>query len=131
MYLDNGRAPHEWNLQAMRWAVHVDGTLNDPRDVDQGWSVEFALPWSGFKKSAGMPCPPRDGDVWRINFSRVQWQHEIVEGKYRKVPGTKEDNWVWSPQGVIDMHRPQRWGYVRFTANSIESPRAGAPQGTR
>ena len=27
----------------------------------------------------------------------------------------KEDNWVWSPQGVIDMHRPERWGYVQFS----------------
>jgi hypothetical protein len=27
--------------------------------------------------------------------------------KYRKVPSTCEDNWGWSPQGVIDMHRPE------------------------
>ena len=26
-----------------------------------------------------------------------------------------EHNWVWSPQGVIDMHRPERWGYVQFS----------------
>src|SRR5262249_41791863 len=31
------------------------------------------------------------------------------------VPNTREDNWVWSPQGVIDMHRPERWGYVQFS----------------
>jgi hypothetical protein len=30
------------------------------------------------------------------------------------VAGKKEDNWVWSPQGVIDMHRPEKWGYVQF-----------------
>ena len=28
--------------------------------------------------------------------------------------GRPERNWVWSPQGVIDMHRPERWGYVQF-----------------
>ncbi len=22
---------------------------------------------------------------------------------------------MWSPQGVIDMHRPERWGYVQFS----------------
>jgi hypothetical protein len=39
-----------------------------------------------------------------------------VEGdKYRKVPGTREDNWVWSPQGFIDMHRPEYWGLVQFS----------------
>ncbi len=26
-----------------------------------------------------------------------------------------EDNWVWSPQGVIDMHRPESWGIVQFS----------------
>jgi hypothetical protein len=27
----------------------------------------------------------------------------------------REDNWVWSPQGVVDMHRPETWGYVQFS----------------
>jgi hypothetical protein len=38
-----------------------------------------------------------------------------VGGQYHKVPTISEDNWVWSPQGVIDMHRPHRWGYVQFS----------------
>ena len=50
-----------------------------------------------------------------MSFSRVEWQVDIVDGQYRKVPGKKEDNWVWSPQGIIDMHRPEKWGYVQFT----------------
>jgi hypothetical protein len=25
-----------------------------------------------------------------------------------------EDNWVWSPQGLIDMHVPEHWGYITF-----------------
>jgi hypothetical protein len=29
---------------------------------------------------------------------------------------TREDNWVWSPQGIVDMHRPERWGYVQFSS---------------
>src|SRR5437762_10018554 len=48
------------------------------------------------------------GDQWRVNFSRVEWRHEVLDGKYRKIPNLREDNWVWSPQGVIDMHRPER-----------------------
>ena len=51
-----------------------------------------------------------------MNFSRVEWQIDIVDGKYRKVPKTREDNWVWSPQGVVNMHRPETWGYVQFSA---------------
>jgi hypothetical protein len=45
----------------------------------------------------------------------VEWQHEVVAGKYRKREKTAEDNWVWSPQGVIDMHRPERWGVLQFS----------------
>lgn len=119
-YIDGGPAHHEWNMHGMQWAVHVDGSLNDPGDRDHGWSVEFALPWEAFRKTAGTRCPPRDGDMWRMNFSRVQWQTEVVDGAYRRIEGTKEDNWVWTPQGVVDMHRPQRWGFVRFTADGAE-----------
>jgi len=39
----------------------------------------------------------------------------VISGsKYTKVPNTKEDNWVWSPQGAVNMHIPERWGRVRF-----------------
>lgn len=27
-----------------------------------------------------------------------------------------EYNWVWSPQGVINMHEPEKWGYVYFSS---------------
>jgi hypothetical protein len=52
--------------------------------------------------------------VWRVNFSRVQWQLEVVDGAYAKVPDTPENNWVWSPQGLIAMHYPEMWGEVLF-----------------
>ena len=57
---------------------------------------------------------PKPGDEWRINFSRVEWQFNVIDGRYKKVPNTKENNWVWSPQGKIDMHAPETWGYVKF-----------------
>jgi hypothetical protein len=116
-YRQGGKARNEWEIPGLRTAAHVDGTLNDPSDTDRGWSVELAFPWKVLAEYAHKPSPPRIGDEWRINFSRVQWQHEIVEGKYRKIPKTKEDNWVWSPQGVINMHVPEKWGRVRFTAH--------------
>jgi hypothetical protein len=114
-YRDGGPAINQWEVPGLRTAVHVSGTLNNPEDRDTSWSVEFAIPWKALAEFAHRPTPPRDGDQWRVNFSRVEWQHEIVDGKYRKVPNTREDNWVWSPQGVVDMHRPERWGYVQFS----------------
>lgn len=117
-YKDSGHALNAWEITGLQTAVRVHGTLNDPRDRDQGWTVEIAWPWMGLKELARCPVPPRHGDQWRINFSRVEWDHEISDGKYRKVPGRAEHNWVWSPQGVIDMHRPDRWGILQFNNNA-------------
>lgn len=114
-YRFGGTPTHGTNLAGLKSAVHVRGTLNDSSDLDEGWSVEIAFPWRELAKfqSKG-DTPPAPGDAWRVNFSRVQWHHEIASGKYRKIPDTPEDNWVWSPQGVIDMHAPEKWGVVQF-----------------
>jgi hypothetical protein len=114
-YRQGGKADNSWEIPGLLTAVQVLGTLNDPRDRDRGWNVEMAFPWSAF----GLRAPvkrPAAGEEWRINFSRVEWRTNIIDGKYVKVPGQAEDNWVWSPQGLIDMHVPDRWGYVRFAA---------------
>ncbi len=103
------------NLRDLKSAVHVEGTLNAPHDEDTAWTVEVAIPWKGLAAYSPRSVPPRHGEQWRVNFSRVQWQHTIEGNTYRKVEGVAEDNWVWSPQGVIDMHRPERWGYVQFS----------------
>jgi hypothetical protein len=114
-YKDGGRAIDSWEMAGFKSAIHVDGTLNDPSDTDRGWTIELAFPWKVLTELAASKERPKDGDQWRVNFSRVQWQHEVVNGRYCRVPGTKEDNWVWSPQGVVNMHRPETWGYVQFS----------------
>jgi hypothetical protein len=114
-YKDGGKGINAWEIAGLRTAVHVDGTLNNPGDLDRGWTVEIAWPWKGLAELTSRSIPPRDGDQWRINFSRVEWEQTTRDGKYSKVGGKKEANWVWSPQGVIDMHRPERWGYLQFS----------------
>jgi hypothetical protein len=114
-YKDGGPALNEWEIPGLKTAVHIEGTINNPADQDRGWWVEIAFPWKALASYARRRTPPREGDQWRVDFSRVEWQINIVNGKYEKVPGTKEDNWIWSPPGIIDMHRPEKWGYVQFT----------------
>ena len=113
-YRHGGKADNGWEIPGLRTAVHARGTINDPRDRDEGWTVEMAFPWPAFNRGPRPAVPPKPGESWRVNFSRVEWQLEVVDGKYRKVAGTKEDNWVWSPQGVVNMHIPEMWGAVRF-----------------
>lgn len=121
-YKDDGRAVNGWEIAGLQTAVALDGTLNNWRDTDRGWSLEIALPWPALGELARRKAPPAAGDQWRINFSRVEWQLQWPPASgtdgYRVVPGTKEDNWVWSPQHVIDMHRPEQWGYIQFSTGA-------------
>lgn len=114
-YLDEGRAEDSWEMPGAKTAVHINGTLNNPTDTDRGWTIELAFPWKVLAQGASHAGPPNDGEQWRINFSRVEWQIAITNGVYQKKPNTPEDNWVWSPQGVVDMHRPEMWGRLQFT----------------
>ncbi len=114
-YRDNGQLAYDsWDIQGLKTAVKLNGTLNDPNDIDEGWSVEIAIPWKVLEEGTTKKCPPRSGDVWRMNFSRVQWDFDIQEGSYVK-KDSPEHNWVWSPQGLIAMHYPEMWGFVHFT----------------
>ena len=112
-YKQGGKADNSCEMPGYKSAVAIDGTLNDASDRDKGWSVELALPWSAFVERSGKGRP-NTGETWRMNFSRVEWRVRVVDGKYQNVPGLKEDNWVWTPQGVVNMHVPEKWGTVRF-----------------
>ena len=117
-YMDGGKAHNEWEIPGTQTAVALKGTLNNPADQDLGWTVELAFPWKGLEQHARHAGPPRDGEQWHIDFSRVEWQITTTNGTYQKVPNHPEDNWVWSPPGVIDMHRPDMWGLVQFSTNA-------------
>ena len=114
-YKQKGRPDNSWEIPGLKTAVHIAGTLNDASGRDRGWTVEIAFPWAAFASRAPVRRPA-PGESWRVNFSRVQWQVEVRDGRYIKRPGLKEDNWVWSPQGLIDMHVPEKWGFVKFEA---------------
>ena len=113
-YRDGGPYMNAWDITGLKTAVAVWGTINDPSDEDEGWSVEMAFPWAVLKEATRKKAPPLVGDQWRINFSRVQWAVEYDSGSYVKVEGQSPDNWVWSPQGLVNMHFPEKWGYVQF-----------------
>lgn len=116
-YRFGGKAQIHWDIKGLKTAVHTEGSINDPTDQDQYWAIEMAIPFLAVK-SFGSPNTPKTNSFWRINFSRVQWQHDIEESVYkrREIEGKRlpEDNWVWSPIGLIDMHYPERWGYIQF-----------------
>jgi len=118
-YRDYGSALINWNVEGMRSAVKVQGTLNHPGDKDSGWTIEIAIPFKAISVGNNV-LVPNEGSIWRLNFSRVEWNTKVVDGKYIKQTSPNgqnlpEHNWTWSAQGVIDMHFPERWGYLQFT----------------
>jgi hypothetical protein len=71
--------------------VLTTGTLS--KVPARSWTVETSLPLSELVYNTSSASPPRVWGLWRINFSRVEWHVQVVDGKYQKAPGP-EDNWV-------------------------------------
>ncbi|MBE9586016.1 carbohydrate-binding family 9-like protein [Mucilaginibacter sp. JRF] len=124
-YRHAGNALISWDTPGMRSAVKLQGTLNNPKDTDKGWTVEFSVPFKalnfGFNHDK-----PAEGNIWRINFSRVEWDTKVENGKYVKLKNAEgkdlpERNWVWSAPGLISMHYPERWGYMQFTEKTTDA----------
>ena len=117
-YRDQAKvAVDSWDIPGLVTKVHVDGTINDPSNIDKGWSVEIAIPWKALEECAPN-FHPQEGEQWKINFSRVHWNTKIQNGQYIKTK-LPEYNWVWSPQGIIAMHYPEMWGLVQFTETMV------------
>jgi hypothetical protein len=123
-YRNRGGAVIGWDAGGLRSAVKIQGTLNNPSDTDEGWTVEMAIPFHSLTMGFS-PQIPVDGSVYRINFSRVQYDTKIEHGRNVKLKDSAgrdlpEHNWVWSPQGEIAMHSPEHWGYLLFSTHEAD-----------
>ena len=106
-----------WHFRfpGMQTAVHVDGTVNDDKDRDRGWTVELAFPWKGMPwlaKADHRSLPPKHDDVWRIDFSRFN--------QYKSAPPDQDSGgWVWSRHGIWDSHIPECFPYIHFSTQDV------------
>jgi hypothetical protein len=107
-----------WDFPGLKSAVHINGTLNDESDRDAGWTVELAIPWSGMKvplHGDARAVPPRDGDVWRMDFSRFN--------QYRAPsPARDSGGWALNHHGVWDSHIPEAFAKIRFSDRVVGDP---------
>jgi hypothetical protein len=85
----------------MKSAVKVRGTIDNPSDRDEGWSVELQIP---IARLAEVPhVPPRPGDRWRFNLYRLEHlDRKQVEGQ------------AFSPLYQGDFHNLPRFGWLVF-----------------
>ena len=102
-----------WRFPGIRSAVQIRGTLNNDADRDRGWTVELALPWRGMAwlaKADQRALPPRNGDEWRMDFSRFNATKEPP-------PAKDSGGWALSPHGIWDSHIPECFARVRFSTD--------------
>ena len=93
--------------------VVVNGTLNQPGDVDRGWVVEGKIPWSAFAPSGGRPAP---GAVWRFALCRYDYGPD----------GTKPVLTSSAPLSQPDFHLTTDYGWLVF--QRPKQPRAAPLQ---
>jgi hypothetical protein len=104
----------DWDFPGLKWAVRVDGTLNDDSDIDRGWTVEMALPWKGMALLAqGRPLPPQPGDIWRMDFSRFE---ALSSCGLRVQP---DPGWALNKHGVYDSHIPECFSFIHFSEEPV------------
>ena len=82
------------------FAWHVDGLESLTRRTTGGWAAELRLPFDAI----GAPRP-QPGTSWRANFLRI----DRPQGA-----GTEAELSAWSPTGLRNFHRPEKFGTVEF-----------------
>jgi Carbohydrate family 9 binding domain-like len=91
----------QFNLQGVRVASYVNGTLNERGDTDRGWTLEAAIPWANFDDLSRQHGA---GAIWSGNFGR--WDGVAPDRTY----SIWSDSLLPSPSP----HAPLRFGELRF-----------------
>ena len=92
------RSDLDWVCAGWERAIRVRGTLDMRDDVDDGWAVEWAIPFAALGAA-----PPRPGARWRANFYRID---QAKGGEYS----------AWSPTFAepAEFHLPNHFGVLEF-----------------
>lgn len=120
-YRDGAQILSNWNLLDYKSAVSLDGTINNPKDNDKKWSIEYAIPMDALLEVAPESQSITSGEQWKMNFARAQRRLEVVDGKYQLQRDSSTGRpygpafTVWSPQGLDNIHYPEMWGTVQFS----------------
>ena len=119
-YRDAGVPVSGWLPIGLQSAVKINGTINKSEDIDNEWTAEIALPLSAFNFN---PKDAKQNTRFRINFLRTNFDFSVKDGVYSKALDSTGKAFpphysCWSPQGIINMHYPERWGYTLFSENT-------------
>ncbi|HCG77412.1 TPA: hypothetical protein DEW49_05920 [bacterium] len=92
-----------WDCQGLRSAVVIKGTLNDPKDVDEYWQLEVAIPFANLPTLKGKT--PEVGDTWLFHLARYDYSVYLPEGVELS---------SCAPLSKVDFHRYEDWLRLNF-----------------
>ncbi len=78
----------------------VEGLQSCAQRTATGWTAELAIPFEAVAAAV-----PIGGGIWRVNFLRI----DRPQG-----PRTDAELSAWSPTGMRQFHRAERFGFVEF-----------------
>ena len=93
---------HCWEAAGLRTAVSIQGEVDAP-GAARGWIAEYALPFRALYGASHQP--PLPGDLWRVNFYRIDSPRRGEQELY-----------AWNPVLRPTFHLPWRFGSLRFGA---------------
>jgi hypothetical protein len=95
-----------WKLADLQVDILVDGTLNQRHEIDRGWQVQLALPWSGLQHVLDVDRPPVAGSRLRIALARNQ----VMDHNTVRQAGV----WSWHAAGVAGLYAPESYPVIEL-----------------
>lgn len=87
----------------------INGTLNNDKDRDKGWTMEFAIPMSAFSNINGV-TRAKAGARWA--FQAVRQDRNVVDDRFRSTSTLFP---IYNLRA--DVHQPAQFGLMEFTDN--------------
>ncbi|MFT3932400.1 MAG: carbohydrate-binding family 9-like protein [Chitinophagaceae bacterium] len=98
-----------FDMKGLQTAVQLEGTLNNHTDIDKGWNLEIAIPWSSLQLLAnGRSIPPANSDVWNMFLGRFQ---KLMSGGKEVMP---HPAMALNSHDIYDTHLPEKWSRILF-----------------
>lgn len=107
-YRDGPQVIDSWHIYGLKKAVKIYGTLNDPSDIDDKWTIELAIPWSVVSGNSGCHAP----ELWGF----VQFSDK--EGRDDLFIDNRNDDVKWALRQIYYRQRAFQKEYGEFASNN-------------
>lgn len=97
----------KWDSQGLKSAVYINGTINNPKDEDEYWILQGAIPFEDLEIPSKKV--PQIGDTW--NFLLAGYDYSV----FLPDNGMELASVCLFEQGKVRFHFSERWNILKFT----------------